>query len=154
MSVVLRSWLAATAMFLIAALASPAVTVAQVPGGCPWCTTPTTCGSVGEPTPYDFCAYSQATGCVTPEPSETGCTPENLVAEKSDALRLLGVTWNQGEWISTEDPGRQRFIAVDDQHLLLWSCRGEVIAALRRLSDGSTLRINAAPFSARYTLND
>ncbi len=146
----MRSFPSILGGLLIAAafLASPMTASAQS-HGCPWCTTPTTCGEVDENTNIGGC-YNIGAGC---QEIQGSCTIQQTLAPdfREEALEGQGLDY-LGE--AEVDIYGLKFEAIQIAENLYarWKCDGRLEAAFSLAPDGTWVELDLLRFGTTYDL--
>jgi len=140
------------AILVMLALTAPAPVAAQFTG-CPWCTTPSTCGLVQENTNYDGCLVTQGLGC---QPILGECSvidpgsgdfadagglfdQHNIKYLGTNVVSILGIDLEAHQ--------------VEENLWVKWGCNGGVIAAFSRSEGGVWREVDSTLPRARYSLD-
>lgn len=111
--------------------------------GCPWCTTPTTCEPINEPTPLSACWIGLGGVC---NETEGKCEPGGTLRH---AVAILDVDDRDVETVTDRDFGRVQTVPVGNGVYVAWNCQGEAIAVYARSADGRMAKI-PGPIDPRY----
>lgn len=118
--------------------------------GCPWCTTPITCGSVEEDTDIASCRVIQFAGCL---PQPLGSCEFNPQEEEEDLELLLALGFTRDDLVRVETlVGWRSFVEVGEGVAVAWACNGALDAAVR-LRDGAPAEwLPLGPFTDAYSV--